>query len=192
MAEQYNRSLNGNTRLQSGLGRVQEFQPAQADTLIMAQVLKVNFIYNTVDLITTKAKERLVKGQQGNGKFSAKLPVSFGGSFQTGMSYGNRYPIAKGDTVLVGFLDKNKNTPIVLGIYETQDIASELAPTDAISGDPESPDILPEAMSHFTLFPSQTYREVNGEGYVESTFPGKSFFKLVSGQTGRFLSLIHI
>lgn len=186
MVPQYNRSLNGNTRLQSGLGRVQEFQPAQADTLIMAEVLKVNFIYNTVDLVTVKAKERLVKGQAGNGKFSAKLPVNFGGSFQTGNSYGTRYPIAIGDTVLVGFLDKNKNTPIVLGIYETQDIASELAPTDAISGDPESPDVLPEAMSHFTLFPSQTYREVNGDGYIEDTFPGKSFLKLTSGQAGRF------
>lgn len=183
-AQRYQRPLNGQARLQSGLGRVQEVYKESADTLIMAEVVKVNFVYNTVDVVSIKSKERIVMDNDTNGKFSAKLPVSFGGSLSNGMSYGQTIPVNVGDMVLIGFLQKDKTNPIVIAVYKSSAVASELAPTDRVAGNPEDPDLFNDVFSRFTLFPGQTYTYVGGNGDVEATFPGKSFLKIGTGLFG--------
>lgn len=173
----YNRSLSNKAKLQSSLGRVGEVYKEDSDSLVMARVLKVNYIYNTVDVVTIKYSERLAKDSTSSGKFSAKLPVGFSGQLSNGDTYGQTIPIDVGDQVLVGFIDKDKNSPIVLNIYKNSDTASELAPTDAVSGNPEDSSLVASALESFSLYPSQTYRLVDGLGGVENTYQGKSFFK---------------
>lgn len=173
----YNRALTNKSKLQSSLGRVGEVYKEDSDSLVMAKVLKVNYIYNTVDVVTIRYSERLAKDSTSSGKFSAKLPVGFSGQLSNGDTYGQTIPIDIGDQVLVGFIDKDKNSPIVLNIYKNSDTASELAPTDAVSGNPEDSSLVSSALESFSLYPSQTYRQVDGLGGVENTYQGKSFFK---------------
>lgn len=173
----YNRALTNKAKLQSSLGRVGEVYKEDSDSLVMAKVLKVNYIYNTVDVVTIRYSERLAKDSTSSGKFSAKLPVGFSGQLSNGDTYGQTIPIDIGDQVLVGFIDKDKNSPIVLNIYKNSDTASELAPTDSISGNPEDSSLVAGALESFSLYPSQTYRLIDGLGGVENTYQGKSFFK---------------
>lgn len=180
----YQLPITGQARLQSGLGRVREVYRESADMLLMAEVVKVNFIYNTVDVVTVKNKERLVQTNNTQGKFSARLPVNFGGSLSNGMTYGQVIPVNVGDNVLIGFMENDKNSPIVLGIYKASNVSSELAPTGRVAGNPENPELFKDVFSHFTLFPSQTYLSVDGQGSIEATFPGKSFLKIGTGLVG--------
>lgn len=180
----YNRKLNNSTKLQSSLGRVAPVYKEYADTLTMAKVLKVNYIYNTVDVVTIKYSERVAKDSSTSGKFSAKIPVMFGGQMSNGDTYGQTIPIDVGDQVLLGFIDKDKNSPIILNIYKNSDTASELAPTDSISGNPEDSELARDALEQFNLYPSQTYRLIDGLGGVENTYQGKSFFKSTLTGTG--------
>ena len=184
MVSRYNRALTGATKLQSSLGREEEIYKEKASSLVMAEVMKVNYIYNTVDVVTIKYRERLIKDTESHGQFSARLPVNFGGSLTNGLTYGQVIPINVGDQVLIGFLGEDKSAPIVLGIYKSSATSYELAQTDTVSGSPESPENYNDAFTHFTLFPSQTYKAIEGDGTVEATFPGESFLKLTSGMTG--------
>lgn len=180
----WNRQLNIGPKLQSSLGRVEEVYSEKSDSLVMARVIKVNYIYNTVDVLTIKNAERLVKDNSTQGKFSAQLPVPFGGSFSNGDTYGTTIPINIGDYVLIGFLDKDNNSPIVINIYKSPDTSFQLAPTDIVSGDPEDSNISKKVMESFTLFPSQTYFWNDGLGNVERTYQGKSFFRSSLAENG--------
>lgn len=184
LPNKWNRQLELGTKLQSSLGRVAEVYKEQADSLIMARVVKVNFIYNTVDVVTIRYTERLMKDADSQGKFSAQLPVSFGGQFSNGDTYGQTVPVNVGDTVLIGFLDKDKKSPIVINIYKSTDVSFELAPTDKVSGDPEDGDLSTSAFETFTLFPSQTYNWRDGDGNLEQTYQGKTFLKSSVSGTG--------
>lgn len=176
----WNRRLKTGPRLQSQLGRVKEVYKEPSDSLIMAKVLKVNFIYNTVDVVTISSSERLVKSSETQGRFSASLPVSFGGSLSNGDTYGKTVPINIGDYVLIGFLDKDKNSPIVINIYKSPTVAYQLAPTDKVSGDPESNGLFDSSFENFTLYPNQTYEWMSGYGTIEKTYNGKTFLKVNS------------
>lgn len=176
-ANKWNRQLDTTDKLQSGLGRVKEVYKEDAQFITMARVVKVNFLYNTVDVVTINYSERIMKDDSTQGRYSAQLPVSFSGSFSDGTTYGKTTPINVGDYVLIGFLDGDKTTPIVLNIYKGPDVSYQLSPTDAISGDPEDPILFNDVMEIFNLYPSQTYEWVSGEGIIEKTYQGKSFFK---------------
>lgn len=184
LPNKWNHQLNLGTKLQSGLGRVEGVYKEPADALLMAKVIKVNFIYNTVDVVTIKYTERLMKDSDTQGKFSAQLPVNFGGSFSNGDTYGQTIPVNIGDIVLIGFLDKDKKSPIVINIYKAPDVAYELAPTDKVSGDPEDGDLSTAALENLTLYPSQTYNWIDGDGNLEKTYQGKSFLKSSISGTG--------
>ena len=178
MVQQYNKQLSNNPKYQSLLGAKKPLKDIKADSLIMAEVVKVNYLYNTVELRTIKNHEMLVKGEETSGQFSAKLPVNFGGSYSNGKTYGQTVPINVGDQVLVSFLQGDTTAPIVIGIYKSSATAYELAPTNLVSGSPDVDlDNLRETMENFTLYPSQTYDWVSGEGDRETTLQGRSFMK---------------
>ena len=77
MGQQYIRGLPSGPRLQASLGRNQEDVYRAGDSvsdLLLAQVVKVNYVYNTVDVITARYNERFIKGKDSAGRFSARLP----------------------------------------------------------------------------------------------------------------------
>lgn len=181
---EYNTPITGEGRLQASLGREFEVYKEMSDSIIMATVVKVNYLYNTVELMTIDHKAMLVAGEEKSGQFSARLPAMFGGSFSTGAVYGQTIPINVGDEVLVGFINSKSNSPIVLGIYKSDSVSYTLAPTNQITGDPESVPLKQAAMEQLTVYPSQVYDWVDGEGNMEKTFNGRSFLKIGSELEG--------
>lgn len=180
----YNSPINTGTRLQSALGRQEEVYKELADKLVMATVVRVNYLYNTVDLMTVQNKEMIISGDKMSGRFSARIPSPYGGSFSDGNVYGNTTPINVGDEVLVGFIDSQSNSPIVLGVYKKDDVSYKLAPTDKATGDPEDPKLRQSVMEDFKLYPAQVYDWTDGFGNKEHTFNGRSFLKIATGLGG--------
>lgn len=178
----HNIKLTGK-RYQTSLGR--EFKPVydeakDMNSLVFATVVKVNYRFNTVDVVTTKNADSLVKPTATRGKLSARLPVTFGGSLSNGKPYGDFIPITEGDTVLIGFVDGLKDNPIVVNIYKDNATASNIAPFRAISGDPESGDLLQGALAYSKVYPYQTMEYTAGNGDHTHTFPGRTAFAVRS------------
>lgn len=181
----YNTALTNQIKMQSSLDSKNiGVRESGADSLVLAKVVRVNYVYNTVDVVTIKNTERVIKDNSSSGRFSAKLPVAFSGTLSNGDSYGQTIPINIGDTVLVGFISSSKDNPVVMNIYKDSSVSSSLAPTDSISGNPEDADLSRQSLEYFTLFPSQTYNLTDGLGGYEHTFQGKSFIKVGSETSG--------
>lgn len=143
--------------------------------LSLARVIKVNYKYNTVDVISTLHKNTTSKNPTDNGRFSARLPVALGGRTPEGKPYGSTTLVTVGTLVLVGFLEGNKDTPIVLNVYGDADNQSQLTRTSLTSADESDEEVQRELWQLFTLYPSMTYRNIDGNGNTEMTFSGKSF-----------------
>lgn len=169
--------LNG-MRFQSQLSKELKRAYKEGDnivTLSFAEVIKVNYKYNTVDVITTKYKNSTTKNPNDNGKYSARLPIQFGGRTPSGNVYGTNTLVTVGSKVLIGFVEGNKDNPIVLNIYGAVDNQSMLTRTTMTSGDESDEGVQRELWQLFNLYPSMTYTNVDGRGNREVTFSGKSF-----------------
>ena len=169
--------LTGN-RLQSQLGKEMKRMNKEGQNIVklsLARVVKVNYKYNTVDVITTLHKNSTVKNPTDNGKFSARLPVAFGGTTPEGKVYGTNTLVTIGSLVLIGFMEGNKDYPIVLNIYGDTSNQSQLTRTSFTSADESDEQLQQELWQLFTLYPSMTYRNIDGNGNQEVTFSGKSF-----------------
>lgn len=165
-------------RFQSQLGKEFRRRYKEENNLIrltLARVVKVNYKYNTVDVVTVRYGDTLVKNPTDEGKFSARLPVSFGGRTPDGKVYGANTLVTVGSLVLVGFLEGKKEYPIVLNIYGELDNQSMLTRTELTGADEADEAIQREIWQLFTLYPSMTYHNVDGRGNQEITFSGKSF-----------------
>ena len=180
----YNIPLPKKSRVQSGLGRARKEAKSNENIndLLLAKVTKVNYLYNTVDVVTTDVKgETFAQTPETKGKYSARVPVTFGGSLMNGMSYGETSPINVGDTVLIGFIRGVTSAPIVINVYKSDFVARDLAPTLAdqsyISGIPETPENFDLLFTKLQVYPAQTYHKISGLGNIERTLPGRVFFK---------------
>jgi hypothetical protein len=165
-------------RFQSQLGKEAKRMYKEGLNIVklsLARVIKVNYKYNTVDVITTLHKNTTSKNPNDNGRFSARLPVAFGGRTPEGNVYGSNTLVTVGSLVLVGFLEGNKDHPIVLNIYGDADNQSQLTRTTLTSADESDEAIQKELWQLFTLYPSMTYHNIDGHGNQEITFSGKSF-----------------
>lgn len=165
-------------RFQSGLGSEQTRrykEGASSIRLSLARVIKVNYKYNTVDVITTLYKNNFTKNPANNGKYSARLPIAFGGRTPDGKVYGANTLVTVGSLVLVGFIEGSKDFPIVLNIYGDTDYQSMLTRTALNSADESDVAIQKEIWQLFSLYPSMTYENVDGRGNREVTFSGKTF-----------------
>lgn len=174
-------------RFQSGLGtnftrRYKEGQ--QINTLLLAQVINVNYKYNTVDLMSLQHKEVFQNSYANEGKFSAKLPIEFGGRNIAGQPYGQINPIAVGNIVLVGFINADKNMPIVLSVYNDGTVSNKLTQAPFANADPTDEELQRHTYQKFQVYPSLTYDGIDGEGTRVASFSGKSFF-LVSASEER-------
>lgn len=165
-------------RLQAQLGKEVVRRNKEGRNIVklsMARVIKVNYKYNTVDVVTTLYKNSTAKDPASNGKFSARLPVSFGGTTPEGKPYGTNTLVTVGSLVLIGFLEGNKEHPIVLNIYGEADNQSKLTRTTFSSADESDEELQRELWQLFTLYPSMTFKNIDGNGNQEVTFSGKSF-----------------
>ncbi|APZ82547.1 glycerophosphoryl diester phosphodiesterase [Bacillus phage vB_BsuM-Goe3] len=165
-------------RLQAQLGKETKRMIQEGKNIVrlsLARVVKVNYKYNTVDVITTLNNNSTVKNPNDNGRFSARLPVSFGGKTPDGNIYGANTLVTVGSLVLIGYMEGNKDYPIVLNIYGDADNQSQLTRTSFTSADESDEALQRELWQLFTLYPSMTYKNVDGNGNQEVTFSGKSF-----------------
>lgn len=165
-------------RFQSQLSKEMKRAYKEGDnivTLSFAEVIKVNYKYNTVDVITTKYKNSTTKNPNDNGRYSARLPIQFGGRTPNGNVYGTNTLVTVGSKVLIGFVEGNKDNPIVLNIYGAVDNQSMLTRTTMTSGDESDEGVQRELWQLFNLYPSMTYTNIDGRGNREVTFSGKSF-----------------
>lgn len=168
-----------NRVFQAGLGTEWERtykEGTKVTSLLLAQVIKVNYKYNTVDLMTFQEKNTFQGSHINNGKFSAKLPLEFGGRNSLGQPYGQVRPINVGDMVLVGFVEKNKIAPVVLSVYGSTDVNEMLSRTPFENADPKDETLARQTNQRFSLYPSLTYENIDGEGNQTVTFTGKTFF----------------
>lgn len=168
----------GERVFQAGLGTKFERaykEGANVTSLLLAQVTKVNFSFNTVELITSGKNDVLDGSYINDGKFSAKLPVEFGGRNSVGQPYGQVKPVNVGDIVLVGFINQSKMTPIVLSFYGNADVNEMLSRTPFANADYKDPTLVNQTNQRFSLYPSLTYDNIDGLGNRTVTFTGKTF-----------------
>lgn len=167
-------------RIQSSMGRV--YQDANQDMfmngyLTVAKVLKVHHKSNTADVVVVNTKDTITSSYENEGRFSARILTPLAGyDNETKTSWGVVNPIMVGSLVLLGFLDNMKSRPIILGQFHEPDsinnVSSNMYPIN-----PKSPGYQRrEALKSLEVFPSQTYRKVDGEGNIEFVHPSKSFF----------------
>ena len=171
-------NLAGGRRFQAGLGSEHKRlykEGQQINTLLLAQVIQVNYKYNTVDLLALQHKEVFQNSYANEGRFSARLPMEFGGRNLAGQPYGQVNPIAVGTVVLVGFINSDKDMPIVISVYNNNDVNKQLSRTRFANADPTDMTLAGEMYQKFSLYPSLTYDSIDGDGNRVVTFSGKSF-----------------
>lgn len=171
-------NLAGGRRFQAGLGSEHKRlykEGQQINTLLLAQVIQVNYKYNTVDLLALQHKEVFQNSYANEGRFSARLPMEFGGRNLAGQPYGQVNPIAVGTVVLVGFINSDKDMPIVISVYNNNDVNKQLSRTRFANADPTDMTLAGQMYQKFSLYPSLTYDSIDGDGNRVVTFSGKSF-----------------
>ncbi|AXF41855.1 tail fiber protein [Bacillus phage Saddex] len=165
-------------RFQSQLGKEVKRKYKEGNNLVtlsLADVVKVNYKYNTVDVITVRENNSTAKNPNDNGKYSAMLPTHMSGRTANGNIYGSTTLVTVGTRVLIGFIDGQVDTPIVINIYGKTDDQQQLTRTDFTSADDSIESIQQELWNTFNLYPSMTYENVDGRGNREVTFSGKTF-----------------
>ncbi|AIA64246.1 glycerophosphoryl diester phosphodiesterase [Listeria phage List-36] len=174
---------SGAPRTQASLGSEWErvYKAGEkVDTIVLAQIIKVNYKYNTAEVMILKNKEVMSKSYISKGKFSAPLPQDFAGRTLEGLPYGQIKPIQEGAIVLIGFLNSKKDNPIILAVYGDSDVNNKLARTPYESADPLDPKLARINNQFFNLYPSLTYDNIDGDGNRISTYPGKTFSIMTS------------
>lgn len=165
-------------RFQSQLGKEMKRKYKEGNnlvTLALADVVKVNYKYNTVDVITVRENNSTTKNPNDNGKYSAMLPTHMSGRTANGNIYGSTTLVTVGTRVLIGFIDGQVDTPIVINIYGKTDDQQQLTRTDFTAADDSIESIQQELWNTFNLYPSMTYDNIDGRGNREITFSGKTF-----------------
>ncbi|MEI2421864.1 hypothetical protein V6O07_16425, partial [Arthrospira platensis SPKY2] len=109
-------------------------------------------------------KEVFQNSYANEGKFSAKLPIEFGGRNIAGQPYGQINPIAVGNIVLVGFINADKNMPIVLSVYNDGTVSNKLTQAPFANADPTDEELQRHTYQKFQVYPSLTYDGIDGEG----------------------------
>lgn len=150
--------------------------------LQLATVVSVDYAKMTAQVTTQSTT--VTQGEQA--RYGALMPLEFFSSNLLGEVYGTYRPIEVGSTVLIGFLNSNVNTPIIIGVYAAAPEAIlNIAPTNlSVASDREYP-IRDEVLTRKTVFPSQQI-EVNSEkGDYIRTFNGRSLFMVDADDFGK-------
>lgn len=144
------------------------------DMIMIATVINVNYRYNTVDI---KLRDNTIIMNSGNqeGKYSAPMPIAFGGRTVEGKPYGQTIPLTVGSTVLVGFEDKSSTRPLILSVYSDPEDAKELSRSPFANTQADNKNLRGYMNQNFTVYPNLTYENIDGVGNRTTSFNGKSF-----------------
>lgn len=167
-------------RLQASLGRVQRNyrRDMDIDFLTLARVVGVNHKYGTADIITLNQNDGFLSNPGSEGKYSAKIVQNFANyDPERKKAWGSYSPISVGSIVLVAFLDKMKNRPIIIGQVHNPDELKNVLPMENMlerfAGFNRR-----EALKSLEVYPSQAYRKIDGESNFEFVHASKSFLAM--------------
>lgn len=169
-------------RLQSSLGRVYENDRPDMNMsgyLTVAKILKVHHKSNTADVVVVSTRDTFISSEENEGRFAARiLQGSAGFNEKRGKAWGSTTPYAEGSLVLLGFLDNMKSRPTILGAYHSPDKVQNVLPGVYPLNQNQAGFQRREALKTLTVYPSQGYKKIDGEGNIEFAHPSKSFFAM--------------
>ena len=170
-------------RFQSSMGR--SLKRVDSDDLnvkglVLATVSKINYQYQSVEVKVNN----LTLGRHigDDGSLAVPYPKSFIGRTPEGSVFGTKPLITEGSVVLIGFLNDDINSPIILNVYgdNEQNKMINTNPLDGGKFDTES--VYKYSSSLYEILPSLNYKYDDGEGTSIRTYNGKSFFSMTSGE----------
>lgn len=144
--------------------------------LIFATVKSVNYQFQTAELEQSGAMNKVGS----KGKFSVPIPKEFIGRSPEGSLFGHSPLLAPGTKVLVGFVDGDRNSPVILSSYGKPSDNATLSPLPIKGGEFSNKGIYKYAGAIHKIFPSMTYEFIDGDGTQVKTYPGKTFLSIAS------------
>lgn len=144
--------------------------------LIFATVKSVNYQFQTAELEQSGAMNKVGS----KGKFSVPIPREFIGRSPEGSLFGHSPLLAPGTKVLVGFVDGDRNSPVILSSYGKPSDNAILSPLPIKGGEFSNKGIYKYAGAIHKIFPSMTYEFIDGDGTQVKTYPGKTFLSIAS------------
>lgn len=177
------------TQLQTSLGnnlKITDSDDLKINNLTYGTITKVNYQYSTVELRTDRTYSGRVTGT--DGKYSIPFPRSFTGRTPEGRPFGSTPLITPGMLVLVGFIEGDGGSPIILSVYATSDDSKMLTPNPLESGDIRNEDIFTYGSMMFSIYPSLNYSFQNGNGTIVRSLNGKSFISVTSEDTEKSMA----
>lgn len=150
--------------------------------LQLATVISVNYPKMMAQVTTQSSVVAEATKQQ----YGAMMPMEFFNSNLLGEVYGTYRPIAVGSTVLIGFLNGNTNTPIILGVYfPNSEAVLNIAPTDLTEVSEKEYPVRDEVLTQKTVFPSQQIELNSEKGNYLRTFNGRSLLMVDQDDFGK-------
>ena len=170
-------------RFQSSMGR--SLKRVDSDDLnvkglVLATVSKINYQYQSVEVKVNN----LTLGRHigDDGSLAVPYPKSFIGRTPEGSVFGTKPLITEGSVVLIGFLNDDINSPIILNVYGDNEQNKMINTNPLEGGKFDTDDIYKYSSAIYEILPSLNYKYNDGEGTSIKTFNGKSFFSMTSGE----------
>lgn len=170
-------------RFQSSMGR--SLKRVDSDDLnvkglVLATISKINYQYQSVEVKVNN----LTLGRHigDDGSLSVPYPKSFIGRTPEGSVFGTKPLITEGSVVLIGFLNDDVNSPIILNVYGDNEQNKMINTNPLEGGKFSTDDIYKYSSAIYEILPSLNYKYEDGEGTGIKTYNGKSFFSMTSGE----------
>ncbi|WBF81793.1 glycerophosphoryl diester phosphodiesterase [Staphylococcus virus vB_SurM-PSU5] len=170
-------------RFQSSMGR--SLKRVDSDDLnvkglVLATISKINYQYQSVEVKVNN----LTLGRHigDDGSLSVPYPKSFIGRTPEGSVFGTKPLITEGSVVLIGFLNDDVNSPIILNVYGDNEQNKMINTNPLEGGKFSTDDIYKYSSAIYEILPSLNYKYEDGEGTSIKTYNGKSFFSMTSGE----------
>ncbi|WBF81248.1 tail fiber protein [Staphylococcus phage BSwM-KMM1] len=170
-------------RFQSSMGR--SLKRVDSDDLnvkglVLATISKINYQYQSVEVKVNN----LTLGRHigDDGSLSVPYPKSFIGRTPEGSVFGTKPLITEGSVVLIGFLNDDINSPIILNVYGDNEQNKMINTNPLEGGKFDTDDTYKYSSAIYEILPSLNYKYEDGEGTSIKTFNGKSFFSMTSGE----------
>uniref|UniRef100_A0AAU6MXG2 Glycerophosphoryl diester phosphodiesterase n=1 Tax=Staphylococcus phage 184DA TaxID=3110532 RepID=A0AAU6MXG2_9CAUD len=170
-------------RFQSSMGR--SLKRVDSDDLnvkglVLATVSKINYKYQSVEVKVNN----LTLGRHigDDGSLSVPYPKSFIGRTPEGSVFGTKPLITEGSVVLIGFLNDDINSPIILSVYGDNEQNKMINTNPLDGGKFNTESVYKYSSSLYEILPSLNYKYDDGEGTSIRTYNGKSFFSMTSGE----------
>lgn len=162
-------------RLQSSLGSVVNTSTRNdrvwnMGALSIGRVTKVHYKRYTADVdlypsALGPTKTTIMSDPNKEGRNACRIMCTKGGfDPKTGKAYGQIMPIYVGDIVVVGFLDNNRGTPVILGVLnDTNEEVGTINEHNMLTNDNTLLDSF-EQGRQTDLTPTQDFRTIDGQG----------------------------